>query len=37
MRPSREAVRVVISELGRRAVASGAEALALTQTFAQYA
>ena len=37
MRPSREAVKVVVSALGPRAVSMGAVALALTQTFAQYA
>lgn len=37
MRPSREAVRVVVSELGWRAVGLGAVVLALSQTFAHYA
>jgi glucokinase-like ROK family protein len=37
MRSSRQAVRVVVAELGPRAVAQGAVAQALTQTFAQYA
>jgi predicted NBD/HSP70 family sugar kinase len=37
MRSSREAVRMVVAELGPRAVAQGAVAQALTQTFAQYA
>jgi len=37
MRASREAVQVVLSRLGPRAVSMGAVALALKQTFAQYA
>lgn len=37
LRSSRTAVKVVVSGLGQRAVAMGAVALALTQTFAQYA
>ena len=36
MRPSREAVQVVVSSLGQRAVPMGAVALALTWAFAQY-
>jgi glucokinase-like ROK family protein len=36
MRPSREAARIVVSSLGRRAVTMGAVAMALTQTFAFY-
>jgi glucokinase-like ROK family protein len=37
LRPSFEAARIAVSGLGRRAVASGAVALALAQTFARYA
>jgi hypothetical protein len=35
MRPSRQAVQVVLAQLGRRSVALGAVAQALTQTFQQ--